>query len=150
MEENEIKLRFREFCRLHGCKCTPQRFAVFAYMLGNLSHPTVNQVWESVRGIIPYITRESVFRILCELADFGMVSRMDKIESARFDGQTSNHGHLICESCGAIIDFDLPAELQGYAPPAGFQANRVELRLSGLCAQCAEKMKANNNKEKKE
>ena len=137
--------QFRELCRSHGLKCTSQRFAVYDYVAGNQSHPTVDEVWQSVRSRVPSITRESVFRILMELADMGIVYRMDRIINARFDGLPYSHGHLICNKCGAIIDFELPKELSVPGTLQGFQASRMELRISGLCAQCAASTEENIN-----
>ncbi len=139
MEQDKTLQEFQQLCHAHGCKCTPQRFAVYSFIHGNLTHPDVNCIWEHVRKAIPNITRESVFRILSEFANFGIIGRMDKIIDARFDGRPTNHGHLICEGCGAIVDFDLPESLKSFEVPGKFQLNHIELRVSGLCAKCAKK-----------
>ncbi len=134
------KREFQALCHEHGCKCTVQRYAVYTFMRGNRSHPDVNAIWEGVRRDLPYITRESVFRILNEFAEFGIIGRLDKIEDARFDGRGSDHGHLICEKCGSIIDFELPKALQNFGTPGDFHTKHIELRIIGLCAKCAEKV----------
>ncbi len=139
-----LQEEFRTLCLAHGCKFTQQRFAIYSYVKGNRTHPDVNQIWEVVRKTVPSITRESVFRILNELADFGVIGRLDKIINARFDGNGADHGHLICEKCGAIFDFELPASLRELPPFEGFTAKHTELRISGLCAQCAKKQKQQN------
>lgn len=128
---------FRQLCQAHACRCTPQRLAVYSYIKDNRTHPDVNRIWEKVRRSIPTITRESVFRILMELADFGVINRMDKITDARFDGRVSDHGHLICERCGSVEDFDLPCESFLPSEMHGFTTRHTELRISGLCASCA-------------
>jgi len=143
MKRDETEIRLRELCAAHHLKCTAQRLAVYRYIHGNTSHPGVDRIWYDVRQKIPSITRESVFRILTELCDLGVIARLDKIINARFDGLPHNHGHMICENCGAVLDFELPD-----SPPIpkspDFQVSRVELRLTGLCRKCAE-MKAKNN-----
>ena len=128
---------FRQLCRDRGYKCTRQRFAVYSFMKENRKHPDVDQVWNHVRKELPSITRESVFRILNELADSGVAYRLDQIIHARFDGQSRSHGHLICGKCGAIADFELPDSLPSNPALAGFTANHVELRICGLCGKCA-------------
>lgn len=139
-----LQEEFRTLCTTRCCKFTQQRFAIYSYVKGNRTHPDVNQIWENVRQTVPSITRESVFRILNELADFGVIGRLDKIINARFDGNGTDHGHLICENCGAIFDFELPASLRKLPPFEGFIAKHTELRISGLCAQCAKKQKQQN------
>lgn len=127
---------FQELCRAHGFRCTPQRFAVYSYMKDNLTHPDVNRIWEKTRRTIPTITRESVFRILMELSEFGVIHRMDKITDARFDGRVSDHGHLICERCGWVGDIDLPSTPLLSLDMHGFTKRHTELQISGLCASC--------------
>lgn len=137
-QEEKEELDFREMCVVHGCKCTRQRRAVYHYLRGNGLHPTVNQVWEAVRKVIPSITRESVFRILTEMAEFGEIARMDKIYNARFDSRIGEHGHAICRRCGKVVDFDLPSSLPPIPEIPGFTGLHREYRLCGLCAVCAE------------
>ncbi len=130
---------FRELCVSHGCKCTRQRRAVYQFLKGNETHPSVNQVWEAVRKKIPSITRESVFRILSEFVDFGIAARMDKIFNARFDSNAADHGHAICVHCGKILDFPLP-KLPEPAQIPGFAQLHAEYRLWGVCQECAERL----------
>ncbi len=127
---------FQQLCQAHGFRCTPQRFAVYLYMKDNLTHPDVNRIWENVRAGIPSITRESVFRILMELVDLGVINRMDKIIDARFDGRVCDHGHLMCEKCGSVVDFDLPRGSLLPSDLQGFTTRHTELRISGICASC--------------
>lgn len=132
--------KFKDLCHAYHCKCTTQRFAVYEYICGNTAHPTVDHVWQAVKRKHPSITRESVFRILTEFSEWGLISRMDKIENARFDGISGNHGHLICRKCGKIQDFNLPPEIQ-LPDSADFEVDHIELRISGFCPGCQKKMK---------
>jgi len=139
MKTDALHEEFRKLCSVHQCKCTAQRFAVYACICGNREHPDVDAVWKCVRKRIPSITRESVFRILMEFSEWGIIYRMDKIVHACFDGIAGNHGHFICRECGAILDFELPQGLPEPENDVGFQADHVELRISGICAECAKK-----------
>ena len=128
---------FLDICREAGWKCTSQRLAVYEFLRNNLTHPDVDTVWTAVRGNLPAITRESVYRILNEFSGRGIISRLDHIDNARYDSRTDAHGHFICERCGKIIDFDWPAETR---IPRDFQAGsvaRMEIRLVGVCESCA-------------
>jgi len=136
MDREKLQEDFKVLCQKQGWKCTPQRFAVYEYIKGNQTHPDVNSIWEHLRPQMPSITRESVFRILNELADCNVICRMDKIINARFDGNATNHGHLICERCGKIIDLELPESITNFTPGGAFTIRHMELRLSGLCPKC--------------
>ena len=59
---------FPAYCRAHGLKCTAQRLVVFNVLHKDNTHPSVDDVWHTVRAQLPTITRESVYRILNEFA----------------------------------------------------------------------------------
>jgi len=127
---------FQKLCRSHHWKCTPQRLAVYTFVADNLTHPSVDQVWEYTKKQLPSITRESVYRILNEFSAAGLLYRLDRVECAHYDSQLVPHGHLICERCGKISDYplkhlpELPENI-----PAG-SVHHVEVRLSWLCPEC--------------
>ncbi len=101
-----IYQHFQEICRK---QCTAQRLAVFEYVHDNYDHPDVDDVWRGVKGALPSVTRESIYRILNEFTDHGLLQRLDHVASARYDCQVGPHGHFLCTRCGQIQDF----------PPAG-------------------------------
>jgi len=139
VDRNIAWREFPAYCRAHGLKCTAQRLAVFSVLQMNTDHPGVDAVWAAVRKTIPTITRESVYRILNEFADLGILVRLDALSSARYDTMTGSHAHFICESCGSITDYPLPADC---TLPAGMPKVRhhLELRVTGLCPRCAGKI----------
>jgi len=129
---------FPAFCREHGLKCTAQRLAVFAAVRLSRSHPSVDGTLAAVRKSVPTVTRDSVYRILNELAALGLLARMDALSAARYDTCRRPHAHFICEVCGEISDYPLP---KGLALPSGMPKARhhVELRVTGVCPSCAKK-----------
>lgn len=126
---------FPAFCRERGLKCTAQRMAVFASVRTAAGHPSVDGTWLSVKETLPTITRESVYRILNEFASLDLIERLDSLGSARYDLNTAPHAHFICERCGAIIDYPMPAN---FAPPEGIEgeSRHFELRITGVCKEC--------------
>lgn len=127
---------FLGICRKYHWKCTSQRLAVFDFLKDNLTHPDVDSVWIAVRKNLPAITRESVYRILNEFAEKGVIRRLDQIENARYDSRTDAHGHFICQNCGKISDFNWP---EGVTLPQNMISGEVahmEIRVVGLCPEC--------------
>lgn len=126
---------FPAFCREKGLKCTAQRLAVFAAVRAICDHPSVDEIWQRVKLSVPTITRESVYRILNEFVDLGLVGRMDALSAARYDTDTRPHAHFICEVCGKVTDYPMP---EGVGLPPGFTGafRHIELRLTGRCEAC--------------
>ena len=136
MQDN-TRSEFLNLCRKAGWKCTSQRIAVYEFLRNNLTHPNVDTVWSAVRERLPSITRESVYRILNEFSEEGIISRLDHIDSARYDSRKEPHGHFICGKCGRIADFKWP---EGTALPMELRRKNVthmEIRLVGVCDRCA-------------
>jgi len=134
---NDIQNQFRDLCKNIGWKCTPQRLAVYAYLQQNHTHPSVDVVWDAVRCSQPTISRESVYRILNELSEHGIIGRVDHIDNARYDCRIGAHGHFICKSCREISDFDWPDGTQIPPELLARQVQHIEIRLVGVCPKCA-------------
>jgi Fur family transcriptional regulator, stress-responsive regulator len=84
---------------------------------------------------------QSVHNMLAALAASGLLRRIERAgSSARFDLRASdNHHHLICTSCGDMVDVDC---VSGSAPclhpadAAGFTIEAADVTFWGLCASC--------------
>jgi Fur family peroxide stress response transcriptional regulator len=119
---------------------TPQRLAVMAVLQRRRDHPTADHIYQEVRGQLPAISFNTVYKTLEILCQRGMVIKVNPLHAvARYDGETGRHAHLICRLCHQIIDLDwegsevpaLPAEaLQG------FQIEHPSLTFWGLCPGC--------------
>lgn len=133
---SQTQQTFQNICRSNGWKCTAQRLAVFGFVNENGTHPGVDDVWLHIQKGLPTITRESVYRILNEFADHGILQRLDHLDSARYDSRTGPHGHFICERCGKISDFTLQENLTLPATRIVGKIRHVELRVSGVCNDC--------------
>ena len=126
-----------------GQKLTPQRDAVFQVILAREDHPTANEIFEAARQLLPTISYATVYNSLRYLKEAGLVHEIKFGDSAsRYDRETERHDHAICNSCGKLVDFDLPqtAELmQAAARKSRFKPESVHLTLRGLCADCRER-----------
>ncbi|HSB28852.1 MAG TPA: transcriptional repressor [Pyrinomonadaceae bacterium] len=123
-------------------KLTPQREAVFQVILAREDHPTAGEIFAAARQRLPTISYATVYNSLRYLKEAGLVHEISFGDSAsRYDRETERHDHAICNSCGKLVDFDLPqtAELmQAAARKSRFKPESVHLTLRGLCADCRE------------
>src|SRR6476619_5429631 len=125
-----------------GEKLTRQREAVLGVIREREDHPTANDIFEAARQRLPGISYATVYNSLRFLKEAGLVHEIKFGDSAsRYDRETDRHDHAICNSCGKLVDFDLPqtAELmQAAARKSRFKPESVHLTLRGLCADCRE------------
>ena len=130
-----------ERLRSAGLRLTPQRRAVVEALLGDTSHPTVDELAERVRSATPGVSLSTVYKVLHELAGLGLVRAVELPGAMRFDADSGDHIHVACESCGQIVDTPLPDEiarlLAETAATAGTEVLRVDIVVRGKCKVCA-------------
>jgi Fur family transcriptional regulator, peroxide stress response regulator len=122
-----------------GLRCTPQRYAVMAFLVEHTSHPTAAEIFEAVNRADPRCSRATTYNNLRDLVQAGLVREVAvEGRSARFDAKGLRHHHFICDRCGKVEDmkwYDVPQ------PASGSLGKRVlrqsELIFRGLCAKCA-------------
>ncbi len=123
-----------------GMQVTAQRLAVLR-AVSRHPHSTADGVAEAARIDIGAISRQSVYDTLNVLADAGIIRRIQPVGSpARFEDRVGdNHHHLVCRSCGDLVDVDCAA---GYAPcltasdDHGFEIDEAEVVYWGRCPAC--------------
>jgi len=127
-----------ETLRANGQKVTSQRLMVFQAMQGRIDHPSAEDVFFTVRGTLPTISRGTVYKILNELVEFGELRQVDVGDGhTRFDPNTNQHVHLRCVDCGRLLDLDREdAPVSVPASAAGFRILRYNLTLEGQCPAC--------------
>jgi Fe2+ or Zn2+ uptake regulation protein len=132
----EVIKRSLEAC---GLRCTPQRFAVMAFLMEHTGHPTAADILEAVNRVDPRSSRATIYNNLSDLVEAGLVREVAvEGRAARFDVKGMPHHHFICDRCGNVEDmewYDVPK------PAPGTLGKRIvrdcELILRGLCAKCA-------------
>jgi Fur family peroxide stress response transcriptional regulator len=122
-----------------GLRCTPQRFAVMAFLMEHNSHPTAAEIFEAVNRVDPRSSRATTYKNLRDLVEAGLVREVAvEGRSARFDAKGTRHHHFICDRCGNVEDIEWYAVPR---PAARFLGKRVfrecELIFRGLCPKCS-------------
>lgn len=119
---------------------TAQRLAVLRAVLAQ-PHVTADAVAEAARAEIGAISLQSVYDALGVLATEGVIRRIQPAGSpARFEGRVGdNHHHLICRSCGDLVDVDCAVHAAPcLSPPAGtgYEVDEAEVVYWGRCPDC--------------
>jgi Fur family peroxide stress response transcriptional regulator len=122
-----------------GLRCTPQRYAVMAFLMECHRHPTAAEIFEAVNRADPRSSRATTYNNLRDLVQVGLVREVAlEGRAARFDAKGTRHHHFVCDRCGNVEDlewFDLPK------PSSRSLGKRIvresELIFRGLCMKCA-------------
>ena len=88
-----------------------QRIKVLEYLHNSKDHPTVDKIFIDLVQEIPTLSKTTVYNIL-KLFTEKSIARTVRIDNneARYDGDTSTHGHFKCDKCGIIYDFTVNME----------------------------------------
>jgi Fur family ferric uptake transcriptional regulator len=135
-----------DLLRQRGIQVTAQRLAVLRAVSGN-SHITADGVAEVVRAGIGAISLQSVYDALGVLVAEGIIRRIQPAGSpALFEGRVGdNHHHLICRTCGRVVDIDCAvgsAPCLTVADDSGYEIDEAEVVYWGRCPDCAAKSPA--------
>nr|WP_246241839.1 Fur family transcriptional regulator [Flexivirga aerilata] len=124
-----------------GLRVTQPRLAVLSAVH---DHPHADSavIAEAVREQLPAVSRQAIFDCLNTFADSRLVRRIQPAgSSARYELRVGdNHHHLVCRSCGAVVDVDCAV---GEAPclhtpdDHGFRIDEAEVIYWGVCPDCA-------------
>ena len=131
-----------ELLRSYGVTPSPQRLAVFNYLLTHKNHPQAETVFRELRPAMPTLSLTTVHNTLKLL-----VSKKAILEviiedgSMRFDGDIRDHAHFKCRKCGQVYDLfpeeGSPLVKEIPALPEGFQLEALHLCMKGVCKSCA-------------
>jgi Fur family ferric uptake transcriptional regulator len=129
--------------RTQGYRLTPQRQLVWDALRRATSHLTAEEIHEEVSKTVPDFNVASVYRTLTLLEELRLVKSMHlgdgkgHWELAHPDDEF----HLVCRICSRVIHH--PSELVQQAREHlrihhGFVAERIDLVVHGICADCAD------------
>ncbi|MDA3023061.1 MAG: Fur family transcriptional regulator [Actinomycetota bacterium] len=123
-----------------GVQVTVQRVAVLKAVAG-APHATAEAITATVRAELGTISRQGVYDALAVLGEVGLIRRISPVGSAaRYETRVGdNHHHIICRSCGEIVDVDCAV---GFTPcltasdSRGYDIDEAEVAYLGRCPSC--------------
>ena len=124
-----------------GLRVTAARVALLETVRAG-DHLAADAIATGVRDRLGHISLQAVYEALHSLTAAGLLRRLEPPGSpARFEGRVGdNHHHLVCRSCGAVVDVDCAV---GHAPcltasdDRGFSIDEAEVIYWGLCPDCS-------------
>lgn len=128
----------------HDQQYTPNRRAVVDALAAAGAPITLPDLLTADRSL----AQSSAYRSLAVLTDAGVVRRLVHVgDHALFELDehlTEHHHHLVCESCGSVVDVTLPDPVETamdrtfdeVSAAAGFTPRHHTIDIYGICAAC--------------
>ena len=151
--------RSRKALNTSGMRVTNQRALILEIIRQGEGHLDADEVYRQARKKQPRLSLSTVYRALQTFKKSGLIEERHFDESHHHYEMKppSKHHHLVCLSCGRVVEFQCPlvssinedAKSQcplvplvekGVSEARDFEIVDTELRMTGYCPECRQQM----------
>jgi Fur family ferric uptake transcriptional regulator len=134
--------QLKDFLELGGLKSTKERETILKELEVLKEHFNAEKLYSILSGKGTKVSRPTIYRTLKLLERFHLIERLDVKKNCFYYEPMSHkkdHGHLICEQCGKIIDFSwesigsLKLEV---VKGKDFKLDNISIQVFGICGRC--------------
>lgn len=137
--------RFQSFLQRQGLKLTNERAALVREIFARHYHFDADELLFALKDKNIKISRATIYRTLDLLVKCNMVRRVHLGEDHyhyESVGQNTHHDHLICTTCGDVIEFHdsvLEKRQREICSKNNFIPTFHNLQILGVCGDCKER-----------
>jgi Fur family ferric uptake transcriptional regulator len=121
-------------------RMTRQRRTILDLLRKSESHPTADEIYESVRRELPRISLGTVYRNLQTLVADGRIRSISDGGKMRYDGTLHAHDHIRCLVCGKLGDMPRHNGMNWRkntgANDTEFKIIGYKVEFVGICPEC--------------
>ncbi len=129
-----------------GMRATNQRALILEIIRRGKGHLDADEVYRRAREKQSRLSLSTVYRTL------RMFKKLGLVEELHFDDAhhhyevkpSAEHHHLVCRSCGKIVEFECPLSQkmrEDVAREKDFEITDIEVRMTGYCSKCRQSKK---------
>jgi Fe2+ or Zn2+ uptake regulation protein len=127
--------------RERGLRATSQRVVMYRLLRQRNRHLSAEDLLGEAGKQLPGVSLPTVYATLELFEQLGIVTRVNGGGGTLlWDTRPDAHGHMICRRCGRVEDLERSIDIERarrWAARSGFEPERAEVVVSGLCADCA-------------
>ena len=132
--------------KVSGLRLTSQRALILEVIRQWRGHLDADEVYHRARQKQPRLSLSTVYRTLQTLKKLGLVEELhfDEAHHHYEIKPPTEHHHLVCLGCGQVVEFQYPlAHLvkSNVTEAKDFDIAETEVRMTGYCPKCRQKMK---------
>ncbi len=118
-----------------------KRDAIYSALASTKTHPCAEWIYSQVKSEIPDLSLATVYRNLAYFRASGQAVLVATVNSQeRYDADTHEHTHFICNSCHSVADVNYievsEADAKAVEKELGVKVFAKQLNFYGLCAKC--------------
>ena len=149
---DKLLVQFKQLLKSNNLKFTKQRELILKCLYENDAHFTPEEIHRLLQEKYPdtSIGIATVYRTLAVMEESGIASSISfGMQGKRYElGLKKHHDHLICTSCGKIIEFydeTIERRQKEIADAFNFQMHDHTMKIVGLCQMCQNESSGSNN-----
>ena len=124
-----------------GMRVTKQRALILEIIRNGRGHVDADEIYRQARKELPRLSLSTVYRSLQAFKKSGLVEEVHFDESHHhYEAKpAAEHYHLVCASCGRVIEFHYPLARnikRDVAEAKDFDIVESEVRITGFCSRC--------------
>jgi Fur family ferric uptake transcriptional regulator len=130
----------RAVLNLAGTRVTSQRALILEIIRQGEGHLDADEIYRRARQKQPRLSLSTVYRTVQALKKLGLIEELHFDESHHhYEAKPpTKHHHLVCLSCGRVIEFQYPLSIieRNIAGGGDFKIVDAEIRVTGYCPRC--------------
>ena len=125
-------------------KNTKQRSIIIKMLQQDKNHPTIKELYKSIKEKYPNIGQATVYRNINKLLDDGKIVKIKTSTNIdHYDGNIIPHYHLECKKCHRIIDiYDSKYDktIKNIEREYSIKIDQASILFDGICDRCNEEV----------
>lgn len=145
VDNEEIIEELKKIVKQKGLKYTEQREIVLSILINAEDHLTAEEVYNEIKKQYPdtNIGIATVYRALSFLEEVDLIASINfGTDGKKYESNAkSHHDHLICTSCGKIVEFlddEIEKRQDRIAKKNKFKITSHSMQLYGTCEDCTQ------------
>ena len=135
-----MDIPLRDLLSVKGLKSTREREVILRELEARKDHFNAEKLYFSLLQKGSNVSRPTIYRTLKLLEKLHFVEKLDIKKNFYYEliSQKRDHGHLICDRCGKIIDFSSSSLeiLKAEVCNKDFKLDNISIQVFGLCRDC--------------
>ena len=127
---------------------TKQKQMILDTLVHDKTHPTIQELYEKILSHDGDVGQATIYRNVNKMVEENKIRKVRTLDGIdRYDGDMSDHCHLVCQKCGRLVDvFDphLKEIISLLEKNNGIVIQNHNILLEGICPLC---VKGSNDEE---